>query len=189
MKKFDVDIDVQSNSNKETYGDREELQPHPSGVYIDSNIPVDNETGLSAIEYERAEELGYIKIDLLTNTSYSVFNTKQEVLDAGIKEPNWELLNDERFVKTLPHIADHFEIISLLEPKSIEDLADALSLIRPGKKHLIENYINDKISTRENLYRKPLDKKYYFKKSHAISYAMMIVCVMNSKDNKKMIIF
>jgi hypothetical protein len=192
MKKWigDIDIDVQPNTKKENYGVRaiiydesnNTIRPHPSGFYCYTNMPIDRETGMASIDYKEAENIGYIKIDLLTNTSYAGFNSKQEVLDSIDREPNWTLLNDESFVGKLPHLASHFEIVNEVSPTSIIELSDVLALIRPGKIHLIESYLKNKINVRSNLYRKPTNGKYYFKKSHSIAYALQIVSIMNLLD-------
>lgn len=192
MNNFDIDIDVQPNTKKEDYGvraiiydgDNHVIKPHPSGFYCSTNMPIDNETGMAAIDYKEAEDIGFIKIDLLTNTSYAGFNSKQEVLDSISREPNWNLLNDEEFVKKLPHISTHFEIVDKISPSSVIELSDTLALIRPAKIHMVDNYLNNRELVRDNLYRKPANGKYYFKKSHSISYAMMIISVMNLLDVK-----
>lgn len=184
---YDVDIDVKSHTKKEVYGirasiynpDRKELQPHPSGVYIDCGMPVDPVTGLAPVDYEAAAELGFIKIDLLTNTAYDGFETKDDVLKAFQKEPNWDSLQDPQFVAKLPHIANHFELVELIKPRSIQELADLLALIRPGKTHLIDDYLEHPERTRKNLYRRPVNNQYWFKYSHAIAYAALIVTRMN----------
>ncbi len=187
MKKFDVDIDVLPSMDRELYGVRasiynektEKFLPHNSGIYID-DVPIDPETGRCCLDYKEAEEFGYKKVDLLSNTSYEVFKDKSELLEAINKEPDWEILKNREKVSKLPHIANHFDIVSDLEPKSVEDLADVLALIRPGKIELLDEYKSNKKKTRLRLYRRP-KKGMYFKKSHAISYAMMIVAIMNSE--------
>lgn len=185
--KADVDIDLSPATDKDQYGvraiiydeDNEKIQPHPSGYYM-QGMPVDPETGYAAIEYQDAESRGFHKVDLLTNSAYATFATKQDVLDALSKEPDWNKLQDENIVKQLPHIANYYQLISELQPRSVEDLADVLALIRPGKQHLLEAYKKDKQRTRVNLYRAPVNGQYWFKYSHSLSYAMMIVCVLNS---------
>ena len=187
--KFDIDIDVNSLCDKSKYGIRgmiynvetERVNPHPSCYYIE-DVPLDLLTGNAAIDYEYAEEKGFKKIDLLTNTSYDVFKNKEEILQCVDMEPKWDLLLEEDFVKKLPHISKHFDLIEKTKPKSVEDLADVLALIRPGKIHLIDDYINNKDLIRKELYKRP-KKGAYFKKAHAISYAVMIVCIMNKKTN------
>jgi len=188
----DIDIDLKSRTEKGEYGvraiihdqDRNRIKPHPSGHYINSNIPVDGVTGMAAIDHKDADELGFAKIDLLTNTSYDMFSSKQDVLDSLHKEPDWNLLLDEKFLKTLPQIGNHFDLVNKVKPKSIEDLADVLALMRPGKTHLLKSYLRNKDKVRPNLYRKP-KSGFTFKKSHAIAYAAMIVCVMNKQfDNR-----
>lgn len=195
---FDVDIDMPPHVNKDKYGikavqyipDKKILKVHNSGHYYNSDIPIDKITGNAAIDYKKAEKFGFIKIDLLTNTSYELFNSKEDLLESLNKKPDWGMLKDEVFVGKLPHIANHFDIVNELEPQSIDDLADVLALIRPGKEHLFDDYRRDKANTRINLYRKPKDKNtYYFKKGHAIATALMIVCVMNKRDIRNLIEF
>jgi Bacterial DNA polymerase III alpha subunit finger domain len=195
---FDVDIDIPSHVNKNKYGikaiqyipQKKILKQHNSGHYYNSDIPIDKFTGNAAIDYKEAEKCGFIKIDLLTNTSYDMFSSKKQLLENLYKEPDWNLLSDKKFVEKLPHISKHFDIINDLKPKSIEDLSDILALIRPGKEHLLNNYKKNKHITRINLYRKPKNKEsYYFKKSHAIATASMIVCIINRKNSGGLIEF
>jgi len=191
MAGFDVDIDMPSHTNKDKYGvkaiqyipEKKTIKTHNSGRYYNSSIPVDNVTGYAAIDYKDAEKAGFIKIDLLTNTSYDMFHSKEQLIENLNKEPDWDLLMDKQFVEKLPHISRHFDIINDLKPKSVDDLSDILALIRPGKEHLLNSYKRNKTTTRTNLYRKPKSSDaYYFKKSHAIATASMIVCVMNKKN-------
>lgn len=192
----DIDVDVKSHTDKSKYGiramiydsEKKQIRPHPSGYYINDNIPVDKESELASLDFKDAEERGFQKIDLLTNSSYDMFESKEEILESLNKEPDWSLLKDEKFVKTLPHIANHFELVSIIEPTSIQELADTLALMRPGKQHLIDSYLENPDRTRPNLYRKP-KKGFRFKKSHAIAYACMIVCIMNKKDHRGLLIW
>lgn len=188
---FDIDIDVSSKTNKEEFGTRamiyhhEKVMPHPSGYYLEE-VPIDPETGLCSFDSEYGDSMGFQKVDLLSNTSYDAFKSKEEIIDCLNSPVNWSLLEDRKIVEKLPHIANHFELCERLSPKSIEDLADLLALIRPGKIHLIDRYIRDKEKVRKVLYKR--SKSHYFKKAHAISYASMIVCVLN-KTNKTLISF
>lgn len=156
------------------------LIPHGVGVYF-CNIPKDEITGLASIDYKNAEEkFGFVKIDLLHNTTYDKYSNRSELL-ADIKKPiKWELLNNESFVQTLPHIGSYYNLIREL-PKidSVEKLAMFISVIRPGKSYLLDTLkatnqwtsIKDRIWVKEN-------NGYMYKKSHAISYAMMITLYM-----------
>ena len=188
---FDVDIDVRPDTDRTLYGVRamvynektEKILPHPSGVYIE-DVPVDALTGLCAFDYKYGSEKGFMKIDLLNNTAYEGFKNKEEVLDAVHGDVDWSLLKDPDVVRELPHIGNHFDLVSKVEPKSIEDLADVLALIRPAKKDLVDDYIKDKKRIRRTLYKRPREDLNYFKKSHAVSYAMMIVCCMYKIKNK-----
>lgn len=189
MSDFDIDIDVNSLCDKEDYGIRaviykEEngkgyIQPHPSGIYLEENMPYDRMfPNFASMDYKSAEEAGFNKVDILTNSSYDLFKSKDEVLQYRDMEVPWNKFLDQEFVSKLPHISNHFELVAKVQPQSIHDLADALALIRPGKQHLIESYIKNKERTRRNLYVRPKNGM-YFKKSHSYSYAMMIVTIAN----------
>ena len=61
---------------------------------------------------------------------------------------------------------------------SLEQLASTLAIIRPAKRHL-----QDKgwPTIMKEVWKKPVNdnKAYYFKKAHAVSYAMVVVVHMN----------
>lgn len=148
------------------------IDKHPSGCYF-QDIPVlDN--GLAGLDYKTASKYGYIKIDLLNNSVYDNIKSKEE-LDELVKiEPSWEMLEYEDIVNMLPHIKDHFNIVNLIKPKNIEDLAIVLALIRPGKRYLLDK---DRTTIRLHIWEK--EDEYYFKKSHAYAYALAIMVKMN----------
>lgn len=184
-RQFDVDIDVGSKVDRSVFGTRaivynetaKRILPHPSGVYLE-DIPVDSVTGQAAIDYKKGDEYGFFKVDILTNTTYDSFDNKKELLEMIEKTPNWGLLKNRNIVEKLPHIAKHYEELQKISPSSVEELADFLALIRPGKIHLFESYLEDRKGVRRKLYLRP-SEGVYFKKSHAISYALMIVCLLN----------
>lgn len=187
MAKFDVDIDVNALCDKERYGTRamiynekaQTVTNHPSGYYIQCAVPIDLVTGACSIDYKEMDSLGYQKVDILTNSSYDIFRSKDEVLEFFYMDPPWERLKEDAFIKKLPHLADNVELVKEVLPQSVQELADVLALLRPGKTHLIASYLEDKEKTRKNLYRRPVNGGMYFKLSHSIGYASMVVCVMN----------
>lgn len=150
------------------------LVKHPCGHYLQA-IPVDPHTNLAAIPYEEAEALGYFKIDFLHLSVLDHFANKNEIRTLLKMEPNWKLLLDEQHVPKLFQIHKHARLLAKVRPCSIQELADCIALIRPGKRHLIDKYLNDRDTVREKeLYTK--DKEgYTFKRSHALAYAMTIV--------------
>jgi hypothetical protein len=186
---WDIDIDVKSGLDRSVYGTRamvyneehESLSIHPSGVYLDI-VPIDKVMGICSFDHHYGDEYGFIKIDLLTNTSYDRFMSKEEVREMSEKEPNWRLLKDKKIVSRLPHISNHFDFIQSLDITSVDDLADALALIRPGKTHLIDGYLDNKKSVRRQLYLRPTNNQAFFKKAHAYSYAVMIATILNKMD-------
>lgn len=148
--------------------------PHNCGVYV-QNVPRDPITGIAAIPYKEAENIGFFKIDFLHLHIYSYFESHEEIKQLLKIEPNWTLLKSPSTVKQLFQLGDHFQILSQLCPTSIDDVADALALIRPSKMHLIGMYMSDKKNARALLYIKEDSDAYAFKKAHAYAYAQVIV--------------
>ena len=181
MKLPDVDIDLRTDFNprklfpwtKASLVKNGDLHPHPCGIYPQT-VPVDPVTGLSAIPYEQAEEEGYIKIDFLHLSVYDHFKSREEIEQLLEIEPDWGLLTIPSEQKKLFQLSNHGDILSAVKPKNIEELADVLALIRPGKKQLVKLYNSQREATRRALYAKD-ENGYSFKKSHAIAYAMVII--------------
>lgn len=190
MKKitFDIDIDLPTSFNPEDVFEKfvyasminnDEIKKHNSGIYF-QNIPQHPyKEKLSSIPYKEAEEIGYVKIDFLHLSILDDYSSKDEIKQILTKEPDWSMLEKEEIVEKLFHIHNHFKTINKIKPRSIEELADCLALIRPSKKNLIDLYLKDKKLARKFLYTKPKDDKYYFKKSHAIAYAHNIILQMH----------
>jgi len=181
---MDIDIDFKTDFNPIDYFKEGveasnvingELRRHPAGVYF-QKMPKDRLSGLAAIPYKPAEEIGYFKIDFLHLSLLDDFKSKEEIRQLLKIEPDWSLLESQENVEKLFQIHRHFDIIEMVKPKSVEDLCDCISLIRPGKRHLTRVYKENKAYVRQELYKKPDDpQKYYFKRSHALAYAMNIV--------------
>lgn len=149
------------------------LTAHPCGRYP-QHIPEDYITGLSAMPYDKAEEFGYTKIDFLNLNIYTHFQSRAEIEELLQIEPDWNLLLIPSCQTKLFQLANHGDMLDIIKPKSIEQLADVLALIRPGKSQLAKTYKVNRDATRRILYSKDKDG-YSFKKSHAICYAMVVV--------------
>jgi DNA polymerase III alpha subunit len=157
------------------------IEKHKTGVYF-HKIPKDPITGFSSLDYKKAEERSYFKIDLLNVGIYKDIKTEQELVELMIQEPDWNMLKDPKIVQELFHLNGHFDIVSKLEPKNIEQLAAVLAIIRPAKRHLLHK---DWIDILKEVWTKPSDGSYFFKKSHAVAYAQAIVVQMNQMSNAK----
>jgi len=176
----DVDIDMRTDFDpkhlfpwtRASLVKNEDLTPHPCGYYPQS-IPEDPLTGLAAIPYDEAEKLGYGKLDFLHLQLYDNFKSREEIDALLATEPDWGLLTIPSEQVKLFQLSKHGDVLTAVKPKSIEDLADVLALIRPGKKQYVGLYKTQKEATRRLLYAKGEDG-YQFKKSHAIAYSMVI---------------
>lgn len=176
---MDIDVDVPPTFERKLFPWVQasvvrdgKLTPHPCGVHPQS-IPVDPLTGLSAVPYDSAEDVGYFKIDFLHLNVYAHFKTRAEIDALLAKEPDWSLLQLQSNHAKLFQLSNHGELLLKLKPKSIIELADVLALIRPGKRQLVPFYQKDKDMARRLLWAKG-DEGYSFKKSHALGYAYVI---------------
>ena len=74
--------------------------------------------------------------------------------------------------------------MSKLKPKTIEQLAAVLAIIRPAKRNLMYKEWHEIM---KEVWIKPTDGSYFFKKSHAVAYAQAIVVQMNLLSRAKYI--
>lgn len=152
---------------------------HNTGVYV-TDVPVNPITGFSSIDYKTAEERGYVKLDLLNVWVYKWVRDEIHLIEL-MKEPDWTLLKDRSYFEQLIHIGNHYDrMMSIPEPiDSIPRMAMFLSVIRPGKKHLIgkswAEVAKDVWTISED--------GYSFKRSHAVAYANLVVIHMNLLAN------
>ena len=151
------------------------IEKHKTGVYF-HNIPTDPVSSYSSIDYKRAEDRGYFKIDCLNVNIYKAVESEEELVRLMIEEPDWTMLKDKTIVDQLFHLNGHYDIVSKLEPKNIEQLAAVLAIIRPAKRNLMYKYWKEIL---KEVWIKPKDGSYFFKKSHAVAYAQAIVVQMN----------
>lgn len=184
MTKFNSDIDID-------LADRDKLlsliqhttasirkgkpRKHNTGVYV-TNIPYDPIHDISALDYETAEERGYVKLDLLNVHVYNQVKNETHLVEL-MREPDWSKLHDHNFVSKLVHLSNHYNSIRKMpEPiNSIPRLAMFLAIIRPSKKHLIGLPWKEVAKT---VWEKDGDG-YHFKKSHSLAYAQLVVVHMN----------
>ena len=153
----------------------DKIEKHKTGVYFHA-IPSDPINGYATLDYKKAEDRGYFKIDCLNVNIYKNVKSEQELVELMIEEPDWDMLKDTKVVENLFHLNGHYNIVSKLEPKNIEQLAAVLAIIRPAKRGLM---YKDWTEILKEVWVKPTDGSYFFKKSHAVAYAQAIVVQMN----------
>lgn len=148
---------------------------HNTGVYF-HKIPVDPFTGICSVDYKTAEDLGYFKIDIINVGIYKDVRNNEHLISLMNKPPIWELLEEKDFCDLVFHVSGHHKLCQQMKPNTVEKLAAVLAMIRPAKRHLIGQPWNKVF---EEIWTKPIDDSYYFKKAHAISYAMATIAHMN----------
>ena len=161
-----------------------QLVKHPCGYYFET-IPVDKLTNLAAIPYTEAENLDYTKIDFLHLSLLGGFKNKAEFRAMCRKEPNWDLLKEKKIVEQLFQVKNHWILLQRVHPKSIIELADVIALIRPEKRHLLDQYVANKAVIRPLLYRGAGDDKSAFRYGHSLSYSVTIVAQLNLIESTK----
>jgi len=185
MKKFQSDIDIDL-ADRAKLLDILPLTPasikagsatkkHNTGVYSTS-IPVNPLTGLCSIDYNTAEERGYIKLDLLNVWVYKHVTSESHLIEL-MCEPDWGRLKDRDFFEKLIHIGKHYSTMCAMpEPiTTVQRMAMFLALIRPGKRHLIGKSWSEVVG---DIWSDSAGG-YQFKKSHSVAYAQLVVVNMN----------
>lgn len=155
--------------------DDNNVKRHNTGVYC-HQIPINPITKTANIDYKLAEERGYFKIDFLNVNIYKDVRDEEHLTKLMEAEPLWDLLEQDEFTNLLFHLNGHGNILRIMKPKNISQLAAILAMIRPAKKHLVGL---DWEQVFKEIWTKPTNDEYYFKQSHAIAYATAIVVQMN----------
>lgn len=150
-------------------------QKHKTGVYFHP-VPVNPFTGWCDLDFKEAEEAGFFKVDLLNVSLYQQVKSKEHLEQLANQEPLWDLLQDDQFVNLLFHLNGHGDVLKKTCPTSVEQLAAVLAMIRPAKRYLIGK---PWMTIMKEVWTKPENGEYYFKKAHAVAYAVAIVAQMN----------
>ena len=159
----------------------DQLIAHNTGVYV-THIPQDPLTGRASIDYEAAEDRGYIKLDFLNVNLYQQVQNEEHLEQLMHTAPDWQQFNtDQAFFEQLIHVNNHWNVLKRMpEPvDSIPRLAMFLAIIRPAKRHLIGETWK---TVGESVWQKT-EEGYQFKKSHAVAYAHLVVVNMNLLTN------
>ena len=187
MKKFSADIDID-------FADRDvilkliqhvpaamdrngEWVKHNSGIYANP-MPADPFTGIANIDFNAAEELGYIKLDFLNVHVYNLIKDQLHYDQLMATDPMWDMLKHKEFVEQVIHIGNHFTLLERMpEPvDSISRMAMLLAIIRPSKRHLVGLPWKEVAKT---VWEIPTNGGYFFKKSHSVSYSHLVALHMN----------
>lgn len=183
MGKFSADIDIDFFDRHKilslidyTPAVLENGTTHNSGIYV-TEIPKNIITGAASIDYKKAEELGYFKLDILNNSFYKEIKSPEHLEKLLADSIDWDKLKNPLFVKQLMHIGNYYDIISRLpEPiDSVYKLAIFLAMLRPGKKHLLGKLWD---VAEKTIWEKDNTQGYFFKKAHAIAYAELVALQM-----------
>jgi DNA polymerase III alpha subunit len=179
----DIDIDFADRQKvldvvdhiKASRSENNKLVPHNTGIYP-HEIPANPISNFSTLDYKEAEERGYFKVDFLNVSLYKEISSEEHLKNLMEAEPLWDLLQQEEFTNLLFHLNGHGAILKKTCPTSVEELAAVLAIIRPAKRHLIgESWT----TIMKEVWIPPETGEYYFKKAHAVAYAVAIVVQMN----------
>lgn len=184
----DIDIDVADRKKlleliphtPAMIEDNGRKRKHNTGVYF-HKMPEDPFTGLATVNYKDSEQQGYFKLDILNVNVYDNITSNDQLDELIGMEPMWELLEHEEVVKELFHIHSHFNVVKTMRPRSVEELAAVLAMIRPAKRHLVGK---DWDTVFASVWTRPENDDYYFKKAHATAYAFAIVLQLNMMVNQ-----
>jgi len=151
------------------------LVRHNTGVYA-TDIPVDPFSGSASLDYEVAEDRGYMKLDLLNVHVYKQVKSEEHLVKL-MQAPDWTKLYDPSICAQLIHINNHYDtLLKMPEPvDSVTRLMMFLAVIRPAKRHLIGKTWKE---VAETVWDKTEDG-YSFKKAHSCAYAHLVIVNLN----------
>ena len=149
---------------------------HNTGVFV-TDVPQDPLTGLCTLDYEEAEKFGYVKLDLLNVSVYEQVKSVEHLDRLLSVEPRWDMLQHREFVEQVIHINNHFDLMQRMEPiDTVARMAMFLAVIRPAKRHLVGKPWQE---VGKEVWIKPTDGSYAFKKGHGVAYAHLVSVHMN----------
>jgi len=155
--------------------DNDRLVRHNTGVYLHS-VPASATEAVCSVPYDHTTAEEYFKIDFLNVGIYKGVRDETHLIQLMETAPLWDLLEQEEFVNLLFHVNGHGSILREMKPTSVEQLAAILAMIRPAKRYLIGK---DWSTILREVWQKPENDEYFFKKSHATAYAVAVVVQMN----------
>lgn len=171
---MDIDIETKNRNEILEHFDYANISHHntihPTGVYFQS-------TPKNCINNTSLLSKNLFKIDLINNyVPYENVKDRNELKEIVKKIENneipWDAFEIQEIVEILFHIKNHYNLVKAIKPRSIDDLALILALIRPyGQKLLSSNKSIDEI--KEEIWKE--SDTYHFKKSHAYAYAFTIL--------------
>lgn len=149
---------------------------HNSGIYV-TEIPRDPVNNCAAIDYETAEQRGYFKIDMLNMSVYQLIKDPDHYQQMLTADPPWSRLwTDPDWASQLVHVGNYTDLLQKMRPDSVPRMAAFVSIIRPGKAYLQNRSWSEvfaKVWDGDN------SRGFVFKKSHAVSYSMLVMLHMN----------
>ena len=153
-----------------------QVRRHNSGVYV-TDIPRDPINGCAAIDYTTAESRGYFKIDFLNMSVYQLIKSPEHYQQMLDQEPDWsQLWTAPEWASQLVHVGNYTDLLKTMRPDSVPRMAAFISVIRPGKAHLQNRPWNEVFAS---VWDGDASRGFVFKKSHAVSYSMLVRLHMN----------
>lgn len=179
----DIDIDfadrdqalklIRHTAARQTVDGR--VRRHNSAVYV-TDIPWDPVYQCAAIDYQRAQERGYFKIDFLNMHVYSLVRNREHYQQLLNQEPDWSALCNNPLNQQLVHVGNYTSLLKDMQPDSVIRLAALLSVIRPGKAHLQRQPWHTVLC---QVWDGDSSRGFVFKRSHAVAYAHLVVLHWN----------
>jgi hypothetical protein len=177
----DIDLDFANREDvlkliQHTPARQSNGRKHNSGVYV-TNIPQDPVNRCAALDYETAEQRGYFKLDFLNMSVYQLVRDSAHYESMLATTPPWERLwTNREWARQLVHVGNYTDLLANMRPDSIPRMAAFISIIRPGKAHLQTRPWAEVFA---GVWDGDDSQGFVFKKSHSISYAMLVALHMN----------
>ena len=108
---------------------------------------------------------------------YQLIKDPEHYKQMLIATPPWNRLwQDTEWARQLVHVGNYTDLLKNMRPTTVPQMAAFISIIRPGKAHLQNQPWPDVFAS---VWDGDDSQGYTFKKSHSLSYAMLVVLHMN----------
>ncbi len=148
---------------------------HNTGVYVTEapHNPVDN---LCTIDHKTADQRGYFKLDFLNVSIYKDVKNEAHLQELMEREPIWATTGTQRLRRQSISSKRARQSIKTIEAYFGTAIGGYTSNNTSGQETLSRQSWNEILN---EVWVKPTNGEYYFKKAHAFSYAMAVVVHIN----------
>lgn len=167
---------------------------HPSSIVISkekieqiSSYHLYQDLKVSDLEYQKIEELGLIKLDLLSLNYLNIINDLANKLTINIKQINFDdqnlfkILHNGLFLSLFQLESKNMQnLILRAKPKNDIELANIIALYRPGPMNYLDKYLNNLSKKSKTYYHHPIINQIVEETHGIILFQEQIIAILRN---------